>query len=489
MKKTTVLLRSFLFCLLLFIIVQRVNTIQQIKGIESGSYNPRSQYAGFYEMKKNTVDVLFLGSSHCYCAFSPQEFYDSCGIRSYNLGSSQQSVWLSYYWLKEALRYQKPSVVVLETFFITTNDGTGGDEPSVRKALDYMRPSPVKAEAALALSRLSEDVKAESFLLTNQRFHARRSDLTFMDFESKTFSRMEDAKGYCALGNGSNAEEFTPLSETASEDLTSAELSLYPATEEYLEKIRDLCAKNEITLLFVKTPTTHWSAAEHGQVDAFARANNIPFIDYNTESNYDLLGYSFTQDSYDYGHPNIHGSKKIASALGTVLRQYAKNTDLQDAQWENSRPAMNQIMANASLTWQDEPAPYLQTLQEEGYTVFMTAGENSILSTDSKTADLLRSLFALPHLEAEDYFCALVENGKTSPAHAPGACTLEGAADQGRLSWCLSGANGIRSVLINQTEYSPGISGMVIVVYDPLSKEVVDTVTLYADGTLVRDKA
>ncbi|MBQ6321715.1 MAG: hypothetical protein IJI24_02485 [Lachnospiraceae bacterium] len=119
----------------------------------------------------------------------------------------------------------------------------------------------------------------------------------------------------------------------------------------------------------------------------------------------------------------------------------------------------------------------------------MTAGENSILSTDSKTADLLRSLFALPHLEAEDYFCALAENGTTSPAHAPGACTLEGAADQGRLSWCLSGANGIRSVLINQTEYSPGISGMVIVVYDPLSKEVVDTVTLYADGTLVRDKA
>ena len=485
MKKRTPLIGSILFVLLLFVILHRVDEIQKIKGIESGSYNPRSQYSGFYKMDKNTVDVLFLGSSHCYCAFSPQEFYDSCGIRSYNLGSSQQSIWISYFWLKEALRYQKPSAVVLETFFITTNDGTGGNEPSVRKALDYMRPSPVKAEAALAVSRLKEEIRPESFLLTNLRFHARYSDLTFQDFGRESFSRTEAAKGYCALGNGSNTEEFTPLSDHAYE---GESLSLPPETVSYLEKIRDLCRENGIVLLFVKTPSTHWSAAEHAWVETFARENDIPFIDYNTESNYALLGYAFTQDSYDYGHPNIYGAKKIASALGKVLKLYLKDPGPEDAQWEKSRPAMEHILTNASISWQSEPASYLQTLQEEGYTVFITAGKNSILSKDSETADLLRSLFDLPRMGEEDYLCALVENGKTNCTIAPEACIMEGTADGGHLSWRLTGAEGTRSVLVNQKEYSPGISGLVIVVYDPASGEVADQVTLYADGNLVRDE-
>ena len=41
-------------------------------------------YQGFYEMNQDTVDVLFLGSSHAIAAFSPQELYDTCGIRSFH---------------------------------------------------------------------------------------------------------------------------------------------------------------------------------------------------------------------------------------------------------------------------------------------------------------------------------------------------------------------------------------------------------------------
>ena len=113
-KRAFKVLKCLIFCLLAVLMVHGINRVLKIKGQEYGVYSPYAQYGGFYEMEKNTVDVLFLGSSHCYCGFSPQEFYDRCGIRSYNLGSSRQSTWLSYYWLREALKTQTPQAVVMD---------------------------------------------------------------------------------------------------------------------------------------------------------------------------------------------------------------------------------------------------------------------------------------------------------------------------------------------------------------------------------------
>ena len=47
-------------------------------------------FAGFYDLDKDSVDVLFLGSSHGVTSFCPQEVYNQYGITSYNLSSDQQ---------------------------------------------------------------------------------------------------------------------------------------------------------------------------------------------------------------------------------------------------------------------------------------------------------------------------------------------------------------------------------------------------------------
>lgn len=102
------------------------------------SANPLSEtYRGFYQMNKNTVDVLFLGSSHTACGFSPQELYDAYSIRSYNLGSNIQSLWTSYYWLKEALQNQSPKAVVLDIYSLFLDERE--NEASHRLAFDDMR--------------------------------------------------------------------------------------------------------------------------------------------------------------------------------------------------------------------------------------------------------------------------------------------------------------------------------------------------------------
>ena len=110
-------------------------------------------YQSFYEMENDSVDAVFLGSSHAISAFSPQELYDTCGIRSFNLASEEQSLLVSYYWLKEALRLQKPKAVVLDLMVAYPYLDTpyNCSEPSIRKALDPMHWSSVKWQAVQEL--------------------------------------------------------------------------------------------------------------------------------------------------------------------------------------------------------------------------------------------------------------------------------------------------------------------------------------------------
>ena len=192
-EKAVRIVKVIIFCLLAVLMVLRINSILTIKGNEYGLFYNYAQHDQFYDMKKDTVDVLFLGSSHSYCGFSPQEFYDRCGIRSYNLGSSRQSTWLSYYWLREALKTQTPQAVVMDVYYTRVSSG---DEPSVQKALSYMKWSPNKVEAVQTAVKEFPELNFKSFLLPNIRFHDRWKELDRADFVLSELEPYKALKGY-----------------------------------------------------------------------------------------------------------------------------------------------------------------------------------------------------------------------------------------------------------------------------------------------------
>ena len=150
--------KCVLFLLILLCSLTAINKVLVPKYILKNSTWPTtSSYRQFYKMEPNSIDVLFFGSSVCVNAFIPQEIYNDYGIRSYNLGSEQQSIFLSYYWLKEALRSQKPQVVVLDTKFmwdLHPENPINTTEGLTRKCLDPMHYSDVKKEAVHNLCEL-----------------------------------------------------------------------------------------------------------------------------------------------------------------------------------------------------------------------------------------------------------------------------------------------------------------------------------------------
>lgn len=92
------------FCLILMLVLGRVYDVLSWKDGSGGYF---TSVETFYGLDKDVVDVLFLGSSHCYCSIINSRLWDDYGIAGYSLSISGQDIAASYYWLKEALKTQK----------------------------------------------------------------------------------------------------------------------------------------------------------------------------------------------------------------------------------------------------------------------------------------------------------------------------------------------------------------------------------------------
>ncbi|WP_256097178.1 hypothetical protein [Brachyspira hampsonii] len=57
----------FIFCVLLY----SVNKVLRLK-----DYNGFNQYYMFYKQPKNSIDILFIGSSHVHCGINPAILYN-----------------------------------------------------------------------------------------------------------------------------------------------------------------------------------------------------------------------------------------------------------------------------------------------------------------------------------------------------------------------------------------------------------------------------
>lgn len=275
-------------------------------------------YRGFYDEKRNSIDVLFLGSSHGVCAFDPEVFDGATGLRSYNLSCEQQNLFTSYYWLKEALKYQKPGAVVLDCFMLYhfENEALA---PTIgnctRKAFDFMRPSFNKLSAYCKANEISEELTFTSLAFPNVMYHDRWKELSSRDVSFNYLTDADFLRGYYRLEDAAGLE-YSPIESLNAEFEIPNEI-MY----NYLQKIVDLCRKEGIRLILVSTPTTF---ENEGMLSWMLNESECTFsvemIDFNKASIYEECGYDFSKDNYDDDHANVYGAEKITNYLGQILK-------------------------------------------------------------------------------------------------------------------------------------------------------------------------
>lgn len=441
-------------------------------------------FAGFYDLDKDSVDVLFLGSSHGVTSFCPQEVYNQYGITSYNLSSDQQGLVTSYYWLKEALRYQTPKAVVLECYFCfpyIADEPLNTDESYTRKAIDFMRWSPVKAEAVRTICDIDANQDAWSYYLPHLRYHERwlwdkpdRNDYTYREMAGHS-----ELKGYSPLHFylGEKGEEFEP--HNMEEAAGYAQMA--PLMLEYLDKINELCRENEISLILTITPAVSANIEMCNAVRAYADREGCTFISFNEQNIYRQMDYQMDMDNCDDGHPNIWGAVKVSRYIGGVLKEQFGLGGRIEPQWEETKGDYAFTLDACERWHEGDLDPYLSLLNHEQYTLVITY-QSDVYNLEESTIETLRELGLSADLMGQDgcNYLAVISEGKVLTEQlAFGDAEYQGVLSGGHVPLYARSARtewggGMTSVSFGGEAYYSENSGLHVVVYNNQNRKMVD---------------
>ncbi len=323
---------------------------------EDGIYGMETMY----RLEDNSIDVLALGSSHSFVDINPSVLYREYGIAGFDLGGSRQPFWNSYYYLKEALKTQKPEVIILEAYAAVFSQ-QHGLESEIIKSNYGLNFSKDKIES---LKVSTPDGKL-GYLLEWVYYHNRYEEIRKADFGKYLGkeSKYKDWKGhYCLFVN---TEFERPVIGEVREDIRMAEKE-----EEYYRKIIELAKEEGIPIMVIVSPYPVYTEEDAGllfHAQKIAEEYGVPFINYNEK--YDELALDFSVDFADIGHLSYLGSEKLTMDIGDYL---SENYDLDDRRedpaylsWERNAQYYEQQVKNIEMRKITDLSQYLEQISKE----------------------------------------------------------------------------------------------------------------------------
>lgn len=292
------IIKDLIFIIIFLCLLIVCSNIFVLKGNTYGS-----DVISFYNEKKNSLDLIFFGSSHSYTTFSPDIIEKETGLKSYNFATQQQPIYITYHYMIEALKTQKPKYFVLETRMLASTEEYAS-EGVIRDAIDKMKMSKNKIEVIDA-SIPKEDNKL-SYYFNIIKYHSRYNELTKTDIINGITYKGINNRGFKDLpSNESIAIDNTEILKLQeSKEIT-------PKNLEYLTKILELAKDNNIKLILVKSPCllNENDQLYYNWVEEYANSHNIDYINYNKIINELKL---IQGDYYDSGHLSITGAEKVS---------------------------------------------------------------------------------------------------------------------------------------------------------------------------------
>lgn len=362
-------------CLVFFVlaagILYRVNDIFRLKGVSDGY--PMQM---FYQQGENTIDVLNIGSSHMYTSANPAVLWEEYGIASYNLGASIQPLWNSYYYLKEALKYQTPKLVILDVFGATLTE----DYQTTARAV--MNTTGLRlSEERIENIKASTPYESEQtdLILGYPVYHSRYGELTKEDF----LVYNGDANGPDYKGFALNCISTTPIGEFTDLSHITEVKNLTEKCEEYLIKTVELAKDENIPILLIAVPysgVTYEEKKVYNRVEQLAEEYGVPFIDFNEQCR--EIGLDPMNDFAESHHFNYYGSEKFSKYIGAYIIQHYDipnhKGDTAYASWEQNSGFYKRQAENVDLMKTTDASEYLEKMlsYQERYTICLSLDGN-----------------------------------------------------------------------------------------------------------------
>ena len=486
------ILAFLLFLVVLALSFYVINRILMPKNTQKNSPWPTTSNCNqFYKMEKDSVDVLFLGSSVVINAFSPQQLYNDYGIRSYNLGTEQQSLFVSYYWLREALRFQSPQAVVVDLKFAYPYDNTYGKinmtEGLLRKSMDWMRYSKVKRDAIREIHQLDPDQTEISYLFPNIRFRSRWTEVTKEDFDIKNIMH-SDLKGFAPLSE-LGPDKYYPDTMI---DPESRE-PMAPVMEEYLMRIAELCRDKRIHLILTNIPGSNHGDGVHNTIENFAEKYGAHFLDFCEKSVFDQLGAEFPVISV-FNHANILGAERMTDYMGKVLTELGIQGQ-KDPQYESTKTIYqkkrdekaNELVLPVLKDEQDF-AKYMGLLRGNGCSVFLTVGSDGMGKLGEEEKKALAQLgfeTDFSDLSGCSFCGAVTPDGVVEKKDEKDNVRIFGELSSLNMTYHLYSAGNEEKksgyVILSGQQYAIHSQGITVVVYNNLEHQLADVAFFNTD--------
>ncbi len=287
------------------------------------------QIHSFYSVEKNSLDVLFIGSSHLYYGVQPNVLWKEQGITSYVMGSPEQTAATSYFLLKEAFRYQKPKVVAMESYYLW-NKKLYNSEERLRQAFDGMRLDGVKVEMLKTMLPDTEWKELFTYLVPFVKYHSRWQELENKDFHSNNFQK--------------GARIDYTVTELDNPGIPENAASVPENSLFYIKKIEELCKENGAEFMMFAVPfgiETDQERYDRRQglnltLEKELQEDGVPFLFYQRD-NPEVI--DFETDFRDKTHLNTYGAEKLTVHLGAYL---AETYELEDHRTDTAYASWNE---------------------------------------------------------------------------------------------------------------------------------------------------
>lgn len=253
-----------------------------------------------YALEDNSIDVLFVGTSYVRCGVDPSVMWSEAGIPCFMLSSGNQFVYASYYYLVEALKTQRPKLVVMDISTI-------------------LEQNPFPNERQLSFSNLGWRFSINRFRFMNASF----ASLLSKEWANYMLGLPLYHEHYGELWRKSAPQNygFRRLDRIRPAHSYTYKSKIVPLQKplNYARKIVDLLAQRGIELLFWTVPHPADTVRSHSYNEFVEsmRGQGVPFLS-GSELGKEM-GIDYTTDMHDGSHLNVRGAKKVSVYMARYL--------------------------------------------------------------------------------------------------------------------------------------------------------------------------
>lgn len=312
----------------------------------------KDRFSGFYAEKKDSLDVVMIGSSPVFPYYSAPMLWGETGIAMYPLSTNVQRPAAMRYLVEEAESSQSPALYIFEMRMFTMKEaGLMDNMAYTRGVTDNMRYSARRIRAIQGLVPKDDEEGRLSYYFDIMKYHTNWKMLALPSEWANMFYRhRHPLKGYTFR------DEVGPCPMPAY-SIGGAEF----IPEEQDGYLRDLLAFLKAEgkdALFIVSP--YGLSPEEQQMFNYigdvVNGEGFPFL--NMNQCYGDVGIVFEEDFADYGsHTNALGAEKCTAFLARYLQE---NYSLPDHRGDAAYASWDAAYA----LWQEKQEEAAATIRE-----------------------------------------------------------------------------------------------------------------------------